>query len=131
MADYIKKDGRHFPVNAGLDDEGNIINIGADETSKSLNVNQRVWSPDLMAWVRMTQPTLEGDVTVGIVDFKDCRVEYNNDGLVKYFGGHEVMDADTSDVEWAITLYEYDSRDKIVRVRTQETSWDNRAEGWN
>ena len=61
MADeLIKLDANSRQTLAGLDkDTGEIRNIGMDEDSEGLHVNQWVWDTATAAWIRMTQPVIE------------------------------------------------------------------------
>jgi YD repeat-containing protein len=66
-------------------------------------------------------------VTAGAY-FKDRRKEYNTDGNVVYEGVSLVSNAETSDSEWHIWRYTYDSSGNRIREEGPlDGSWDGRA----
>lgn len=108
-------------------DTGVVENVGVDRTTMSLNTNLRVWDPDTLTWVKMTQPVQDSPANT---EYNDIRFEYDASGNVKYVGKHALLDAATSDEEWFVTYYQYDSGN-VVKISSQVTSWDDREDNWS
>jgi len=130
----------------GTDKDTDVaVVVGLDITTRSVNVNARVWDPSTLTWVRMEQPVLElstGDLTITMGDvealladnyWKRMKPYLHTSTKPKYICKNTDIDANETDTDWYIWKYTDADIPQIEGPRTGACNTEGVVDalGWN
>ena len=109
----------------GIDGE-ELVSISADEESKTMGVNLRIWDTDSLEWVRMTRGMTDPETP----SFATNRFEWSGENCT-YKGSHADLNASVDDTSWYISKYDYDGNSKVTMIRFSNGAWSNKENLWS
>jgi hypothetical protein len=126
---YDPKGTKNLMAIDSADEE--IKNLYLEGDPRALRVSMFVWDTSTLSWVRAQQQSMSADLSIieqatSDIRWKDNRIAYGDDDNVEYVGYHQTMNAAEDDTEWMITHYQYDSKDRVIRVQQTYGAWNTR-----
>jgi len=110
-----------------------------DNPSRSTSINCPTTQATVFVpgWYSVTaynehgESTKSNDIELAQYYYNNIKIEYDpTSGLVLYRGEHTSLNAATDDPNWVIKRFYYDASERLIEIKIQITSWDNRTSGW-
>ena len=110
-----------------LENPHSIITVACPSVQASVHLPGRY---SVTAYNEYGESEQSNNIEIAQYYYNAIKIDYDASGRVLYRGEHTDYDAATSDENWVIKRYFYDTTGRLIDIKIRVTSWDNRATGW-